>query len=231
MSWFVAYARSSVGAKQIMAVTGLLLVLFAIAHMSGHLIMFVGRDAYNEYAHFLQTLVHGWVKWLVRAGLLGLVVVHIIAGVRLSALNAAARPVKYHVYRTAKTPFYARWMVWTGLAILCFLVFHILHFTVGIVQPSYFHLPDPHGHPDAYVMYVRGFQDRWILLAYLAGMALLLPHLMHGISSLFQSLGWKHPRYDRAIDLAGPVLGLVLFIGYITPPLAVAFGLITLPGA
>jgi succinate dehydrogenase / fumarate reductase cytochrome b subunit len=231
MSWFVAYARSSVGAKQIMAVTGLLLVLFAIAHMVGHLILFVGRDAYNEYAHFLQNLVHGWAKWIIRGGLLALVIAHIVAGVRLSVLNAAARPVRYHVYRTTKTPFYARGMVWTGLAILCFLVFHILHFTVGIVQPSYFHQPDPHGHHDAYSMYVRGFQNGGILLAYLAGMALLLPHLMHGISSIFQSLGWKHPRYDRALDLAGPVLGVVLFLGYITPPLAVALGILDLPGA
>src|SRR5262245_14285081 len=95
MSWFVAYVRSSVGAKQVMAVTGLLLLLFAIVHMTGHLIMFVGRDAYNEYAHFLQTLGHGWVKWIVRAGLVALVVVHIVAGVRLAILNRAARPVRY----------------------------------------------------------------------------------------------------------------------------------------
>jgi succinate dehydrogenase / fumarate reductase cytochrome b subunit len=231
MTWVIAYARSSVGSKQIMAVTGLLLVLFAIAHMSGHLIMFVGRDAYNEYAHFLQTLVHGWVKWAVRGGLLGLIAVHIAAGVRLSALNAAARPVSYQVYRPSRTPFYARWMVWTGLAVFAFLTFHILHFTAGLVNPEWFHQKDPHGHYDAYVMYVRNFKEPWVLGAYLVGMTALLPHLMHGVSSMFQSLGWKHPKYDRILELAGPVLGVVLFLGYIIPPLACTIGVIKLPGA
>lgn len=231
MSWFVAYVRSSVGAKQVMAVTGLLLILFAIAHMTGHLIMFVGRDAYNEYAHFLQTLAHGWAKWLIRAGLLGLVIAHIVAGVRLTVLNKAARPVPYAVYRTVRTKPYAKAMVWTGLAILCFLVFHILHFTVGLVQPSYFHTKDPHNLNDAYVMYVRGFQSFPILVSYLLGMTLLLPHLAHGISSTFQSLGWKHPKYDGLIDKGGPALAVILYLGFIIPPIAVAIGAITLPGA
>ena len=231
MSWLVAYARSSVGAKQIMAITGLLLVLFALQHMVGHMVMFVGREAYNDYAHFLQSLGHGWVKWIARAGLLATVAVHIGAGLRLAALNAAARPVKYHVYRTAKTPFYARWMVWTGLAVFAFLAFHIFHFTVGMVQPQYFHTKDPLDHYDAYTMYVRAFKTPWILGTYLVGMTLLLPHVMHGISSLFQSLGWKHPKYDRALELSGPVLGIVLYLGYITPPIAVLLDIIKLPGA
>jgi succinate dehydrogenase / fumarate reductase cytochrome b subunit len=231
MSWLVAYARSSIGAKHLMAATGLLLLLFAIAHMTGHLIMFAGADAYNDYAHFLQTLGHGWIKWIIRGGLLALLVAHIVAGVRLSALNAAARPVKYHVYRTARTHGYARAMVWTGLAVFAFLAFHIFHFTVGLVQPKYFHVKDPLKHVnDAYSMYVHGFQTPWVLAVYLVGMTCLLPHLLHGISSTFQSLGWRHPKYDKAIDKGGPALALVLYLGYIIPPIAVAAGFITLPG-
>jgi succinate dehydrogenase / fumarate reductase cytochrome b subunit len=171
------------------------------------------------------------VKWTVRGGLLALLLIHVVSALRLAAMNAAARPVKYAVYRTTRTRFYKRWMVWTGVAILAFLIFHILHFTVGIVQPEYFHLKDPANMYDAYVMFVRGFQNTGVLIAYLVGMTALLPHLVHGISSIFQSLGWKHPKYDRALDLSGPVLGVVLYLGYIIPPLAVAFGVIKLPGA
>lgn len=231
MSWIVTYVRSSVGAKQVMAVTGLLLVLFAIAHMTGHLIMFGGRAAYNDYAELLQGLGHGAIKWVIRAGLLGVLVVHVIAGVRLATLNRAARPVPYRVYRTAATKPWARGMILTGLAILAFLVYHILHFTVGLVQPEYFHRLDPGGRYDAYVMYVRGFQSTPILISYLVGMTLLLPHLAHGIASLFQSLGWKHPKWDGLIDKAGPALAVLLYIGYIVPPIAVAAGVIALPGA
>ncbi len=232
MSWFVAYTRSSVGAKQVMAVTGLLLLLFAIAHMIGHLIMFGGPDAYNDYAHFLQTLGHGWIKWVIRGGLLALVIVHIAAGVRLAILNRAARPVRYAVYRTRRTPFYARAMVWTGIAVLCFLTFHILHFTVGLVQPSYFHAKDPLTHVnDTYSMYIRGFQDHAIFAVYVVGMLCLLPHLMHGTSSLFQSLGWKHPKYDKLIEKGGAAFAVILILGYLIPPTAVAIGALTLRGA
>jgi succinate dehydrogenase / fumarate reductase cytochrome b subunit len=231
MSWIVTYVRSSVGAKQIMAVTGLLLVLFAIAHMIGHLVMFGGRGAYNDYAAFLQGLGHGAAKWVIRGGLLALLVAHVVAGVRLATLNRAARPVPYRVYRTRATTPWARAMIVTGLAVLAFLVYHILHFTVGLVQPEYFHQHAPDGKIDAYVMYVRGFQSLPILVSYLVGMTLLLPHLAHGISSVFQSLGWKHPKWDGLIDKGGPALAVLLYLGYIVPPLAVAVGVIALPGA
>jgi len=227
--WFVSYVRSSIGAKHIMAVTGLMLVGFVVFHMVGHLGMFSGRDSYNAYADFLQDL--GALKWAARAGLLMLVVVHIAAGIRLAALNAAARPVKYRVFRTVRTAAWAKWMPWTGLAILIFIIIHLLHFTVGMLQSEHFHTLDPQGRYDAYTMFVRAFQDPIYLVGYIVAMTLLLPHLAHGISSLFQSLGWKHPRYDGVIDKAGPALALLLYVGYLAPPIAVALDIIKLPGA
>lgn len=231
MSWFVTYVRSSIGAKHVMAVTGLLLALFAVAHMIGHLVMFGGRDAYNDYAHMLQNLGHGGVKWIVRGGLLALVAIHIGAGIRLTSLNKAARPVPYAVFRTVRTRPWAKTMVWTGLAVLAFIVYHILHFTAGQIQPEYFHQLDPKGRYDAYVMFVRGFQNPAILASYLVAMVCLLPHLSHGLKSLFQSLGLQHPKYDGLIDKGGAGLAVILFLGYITPPLCVALGVIKLPGA
>ncbi|HVK71930.1 MAG TPA: succinate dehydrogenase cytochrome b subunit [Kofleriaceae bacterium] len=226
MSWFISYVRSSVGAKQIMAVTGLLLLLFALQHMVGHFGMFKGRDAYNAYAHFLQGL--GALKWLVRVGLLAILVVHIVAAISLSKANASARPQKYAVARYIRTSLFARTMLWTGLTIFVFLGFHIAHFTVGWVQPDSFHLLDDKGRYDAYSMFVLGFKNWGILAFYLVATALLSMHLAHGASSWFQSLGWRHPKYDGLIDKLGPVLAVIMIVGYAAPPLAVAFNLIKL---
>lgn len=222
MSWLARYVRSSVGAKHVMAVTGLLLLLFAIQHMIGHLQMFGGRDVYNAYAHFLQNL---WeVKWPVRAGLLGLILVHMVAAIGLVAKNRAARPIGYARYKPLRSSVMGRTMAFTGLAVFAFIAFHILHFTVGQVQPEHFHLLDAKGRYDAYGMFVAGFQSVPLYAVYAAGMALLCMHLGHGASSWAQSLGWRHPKYP--LDRLGPALGLALFVGYMIPPTAVLVGVI-----
>jgi succinate dehydrogenase / fumarate reductase cytochrome b subunit len=232
MSWFVTYVRSSIGAKQVMAITGLLLVLFAIVHMLGHFGMFRGPDAYNTYAHTLQSMLV--IKWGVRGGLLAIFIIHVACALRLAAMNAAARPVKYAVYRTRKTNLMARTMVITGVAIFVFIGFHIIHFTLGMVQPEHFHMVEVvNGEPryDAYSMFVYGFQQPVFYGIYLVSIALLSSHLGHGASSWLQSLGIRHPKYNAAIDKLGPVISLILFLGYMAPPTAVLLGIIKLPGA
>ncbi len=220
MNWFGRYVRSSIGAKHVMAVTGLLLLLFAIVHMIGHLQMFGGRDVYNRYAHFLQSL---WeVKWPIRAGLLGLLVVHMIVAIGLTAKNRAARPVPYVMYKPVTSSAAGRAMAFTGLALFAFLAFHILHFTVKNVQP--FHAVDAENRFDAYGMFVYGFQQLWVYLVYLAGMALLALHLGHGAASWLQSLGFRHPKYQY--DKLGLPIAGVLFVGYMVPPTAVLLGAI-----
>jgi succinate dehydrogenase / fumarate reductase cytochrome b subunit len=227
MSWFGSYVRSSIGAKQIMAVTGLLLFVFAIVHMLGHLQMFGGQDMYNRYAHFLQDL---WeVKWPVRAGLLALLIVHVVVALGLVARNRAARPVGYARYKPVASSPVGRAMAWTGLAVFAFLAFHILHFTLGGVQPRYFHVMDPRDRWDAYSMFIHGFQNPAIYAVYLVGIGLLAMHLGHGAASWLQSLGWRHPKYP--VDRLGPWLAVGLFAGYMIPPTAVLVHLITLPGS
>lgn len=227
MTWFATYVRSSVGAKHIMAVTGLLLFLFAIVHMLGHLQMFGGPELYNRYAHFLQEL---WeVKWPVRAGLLGALAIHVILAVGLVARNRAARPASYARYKPVVSSPAGRAMAVTGLFVFAFLAFHILHFTLGQIQPGYFHVMDPKERWDAYSMFVHGFQNPAIYAIYLAGIALLALHLGHGAASWLQSLGLRHPKYPT--DRLGPALAVVLFVGYMLPPTAVVVGAITLPGA
>lgn len=227
MSWFRTYARSSIGAKHIMAITGLLLFLFAIVHMLGHLQMFGGPDMYNAYAHFLQEL---WeVKWPVRAGLLAMLIIHGVVAVGLVSRNKAARPVAYARYKPVVSSPVGRGMIYTGLILFAFIAFHILHFTVGQVQPGYFHVMDPKERYDAYSMFVHGFQNPGIYVVYLVGMAMLSLHLGHGASSWLQSLGLRHSKYPT--DRLGSTLGVVLFLGYMIPPTAVLVGLIKLPGA
>ncbi|HEY1816467.1 MAG TPA: succinate dehydrogenase cytochrome b subunit [Kofleriaceae bacterium] len=227
MSWFGRYSRSSIGAKQVMAVTGLLLLLFAIFHMLGHLQMFGGQDMYNAYAHFLQDL---WeVKWPTRVALLVLVVIHIVVGINLSIANRAARATKYAVYRPVISRIPGRTMAFTGLIVAAFLTFHILHFTLGQVQPGYFHQMDPKNRWDAYSMFIYGFQNPGIYVAYLVGIFLLAMHLGHGSASWLQSLGWRHPKYRT--DPLGAWIGILLFLGYMIPPTAVLVGFIRLPGA
>jgi len=225
MSWFRRYLRTSVGAKHVMAVTGLLLLLFAVVHMVGHLQMFGGRDVYNRYAHFLQEL---WeVKWPVRVGLIGLLVVHIVVAVGLVSRNRAARPVGYVMFKPVTSSAAGRAMAWTGLAVFAFLAFHILHFTVGQVQPQYFHKLDPEGRWDAYSMFVHGFRQPGIYITYLLGMIVLALHLGHGAVSWLQSLGLRHPKYPY--DRLGLPIAALLFVGYMVPPTAVLLGAIRLP--
>jgi succinate dehydrogenase / fumarate reductase, cytochrome b subunit len=167
--------------------------------MLGHLQMFGGQDMYNAYAHFLQNL---WeVKW----------------------------PVRYARYTPVISSPMGRTMAWTGLALFAFLAFHIIHFTIGQVQPGYFHVLDPKDRYDAYSMFVRGFQNPAIYGVYLAGMVLLALHLGHGAASWLQSLGLRHPKYPA--DKLGPRIAAFLFVGYMVPPTAVLIGIIKLPGA
>jgi succinate dehydrogenase / fumarate reductase cytochrome b subunit len=214
--------RSSIGAKHVMAVTGLLLFLFAIVHMLGHLQMFGGPDMYNAYAHFLQNL---WeVKWPVRVGLLVLLVVHVATALWLVMKNRAARPERYAVWRPVTSSVMGRTMAWTGMALFAFLAFHILHFTVGATGTEHFHVMDPKERWDAYGMFIAGFQSPAIYGVYLAGMVLLALHLGHGAASWLQSLGWRHPKYPT--DRLGKPIAAFLFVGYMVPPTAVLLGFI-----
>jgi succinate dehydrogenase / fumarate reductase cytochrome b subunit len=227
MSWFAGYLRSSVGAKHVMAVTGLLLLLFTIVHMIGHLQMFGGPSMYNAYANFLQNL---WeVKWPVRAGLLVVLLIHVVVAIGLVSRNRAARgPVGYVKYKARTSSIAGRTMAITGLFVFAFIAFHILHFTAGQIQPQYFHLPQNGGTDvragGAYAMFVHGFRQPWIYGIYLVGIALLSSHLGHGAASWLQSLGLRHPKYPA--DKVGPAIAVFLFVGYMVPPTAVLLGAI-----
>jgi len=222
MTSIANYARSSVGAKHVMAVTGLLLIVFVVLHMVGHLQIFLGPNVYNAYAHFLQSL---WeVKWPVRIALIAIVILHCVAAAFLVARNQSARGARYQHRQTFLSSATARAMGWTGLAILAFIAFHIAHFTLGVVQPEAFHHRDALGRYDAYGMYVAGFRNVVLYGVYFIGMALLSMHLGHGAFSWMQSLGITRAEKDQ--EKAGRIFAIVLFVGYMLPPTAVVLRLV-----
>lgn len=227
MGWVVKFAKSSIGAKVLMAVTGAALFGFVLAHMLGNLQIFLGQETFNAYAAFLQG--NKELLWVLRSGLIVAVLLHIVSGLRLALLNSAARPVAYSKKTFVKASLTSRTMALSGLVLLAFIVFHLLHFTLGVVQPEAYHLTDAKGRHDAFSMFILGFQSAPIAISYIVAMVLLALHLEHGASSLFQSLGLNHPRYNGLIHRIGPVFAIFIATGNILMPVAVLLGWIQLP--
>jgi len=211
-----------------MAVTGLLLVVFLVGHLAGNLLVYKGAHAVNDYAAWLKG--NTLLLWGVRVGLLLILLVHLGLGVVLHRENRAARPVAYVKDTTVRATFASRTMLLTGLMILAFVVYHLLHFTIGVVQPGNFASEDPSGRHDVFAMVVKGFHNPLVVISYLVAMALLWIHLVHAISSIFQSLGLKHPNFDRGIGLLGPGVATILVLGFISIPLSIWLGVVSLPG-
>jgi len=222
MNWATQYFRSSIGTKTLMAITGLILVLFVTGHMLGNLQIFLGAEAINAYGASLRA--HPLFLWIVRGGLLITVVVHINAAIRLAAANRRARPIPYQRVTYSATTYGARTMLVSGLIIFAFLAYHLAHYTVLIVNPEYKTLTDALGRHDVYAMVVSGFSNFGVVALYLVAVFLLTTHLGHGIPSFFQSLGWRHAKYTPSIEKWGPRFGWILFLGFAAVPIGVISG-------
>ncbi|MBL9152607.1 MAG: succinate dehydrogenase cytochrome b subunit [Verrucomicrobiales bacterium] len=225
------FCRSTIGRKLIVALTGVLLVLFLLGHVAGNLLVFQGREAMNDYAQFLHTMLHGQGVWIARIGLLIAVGLHIWATVSLVKDNRAARTERYALPATVQASKSSRIMIWSGLTILAFVVFHILHFTVRI-DPALANLPDAAyaaAHPgesrhDVYAMVIKGFQNPLVSLFYIVAITLLCSHLSHGIASLFQTLGWRSRKSAALEKQLGWAIAIALWIGFLSIPAAVLTG-------
>jgi succinate dehydrogenase / fumarate reductase cytochrome b subunit len=181
------FLLSSVGAKVIMALTGLGLWAFIIIHIIGNLQLFQGPEAINGYGVWLRSLGHGTFVWVARAGLALCFVVHIVFGIRLAAKNRGARPIRYQKHRLMRSNVAATSMAVSGILILTFLVFHLAHTTWGLVLPTLSTettLKDGTPAHDIYTMMSQGFRQWWLVVIYIAGQVILLSHLFHGTASL-----------------------------------------------
>lgn len=228
MNLFARIWNSSLGKKYIMAVSGCALFLFVIGHLVGNLQIFIGPEVINRYGHFLQT---NWeIKWPARIGLLVLVALHIISAVRLTVENRAARGAEYDTYKPVGSSYASRTMMMSGLIIAAFVVYHLLHFTVleppsiNLTGKDFHAFRDSEGRHDIFMMMVVGFSHPVVSLFYIVAIALLCLHLSHGVSSMFQSLGWKKSYYKRLIDNGSRAVAIAIFLGYISIPIAVMLG-------
>src|SRR3954447_9017903 len=217
--------HSSVGRKMIVALTGIILMLFVIGHLVGNLQIFLGPDWINGYAQHLRDL--GPLLWLIRAFLVITVILHIYFTILLAIENRRARPAGYVDKDYVKATFASRHMVVSGFVVLAFIIFHLLHFTGRKFNPQFPLLKnDPLNHYDVFSMMVYGFQNVYVSAFYIIGLFLLTLHLTHGASSFFQSLGLNDKKLTPQLAFGARVFAWLLFIGYTAIPVAVLLGLI-----
>jgi succinate dehydrogenase / fumarate reductase, cytochrome b subunit len=218
------FLTSSIGRKILMAITGICLALFAMIHLVGNTTIFGWiPGGINAYAHHLHAFPP--VVWAFRAVMLAIVGVHILFGIQLTIENRGGRPQQYAVKATQKATFASENMIWTGLLLLAFIVYHMLHFTAKVV-PGMELVTDAEGVVNVYAMVVAGFRNIFVSLIYVAAMVALFLHISHGIQSFFQTMGWNNDRTLPVIVKAGTLVALVLFLGYVTIPLTIFAGIL-----
>jgi len=221
----VRFYEAPIGKKAVMAVTGLVLFGYVIAHLLGNLQIYGSPDMINNYAAMLHNPKLAGALWAARLVLILCVVLHIIAAIQLWVQNRAARPTSYYKKADVPTSYAARTMRWGGLIIAAFVVFHILHLTVGAIPGLPAHEVGAN-EPDARANVIQGFQNPAVSGFYILAIVLLCMHLYHGVWSLFQSLGLSHPRYTPGLKRGAAIIAILLAIGYISIPVSVMTGLL-----
>ena len=219
MGWVSSFLWSSVGKKMVMAVTGLILFGFVLGHMLGNLQIYLGPEKLNAYAALLKST--GGMLWVVRLGLLAAVGLHILAATSLTLASWSARPQGYREVESRGSTYASRTMRWGGPILGLFIVYHLLHLTVGSAHPGF----DPE---DVFGNVVRGFSVWWVSAVYILAMLALGLHLYHGAWSLLQTLGLNHPRVDPVLRALATVFAIVVVAGNVSIPVAVLSGLVHL---
>ncbi|OKK22315.1 succinate dehydrogenase [Streptomyces sp. CB00455] len=214
---------SSVGKKTVMAVSGLIMLGYLVAHMLGNLKIFFGPEEFNGYAHWLRTLGspflhHEWALWIVRVVLLAAVIAHAVSAYQLSRLAIGARPVKY-AHKRRRAAYATRTMRWGGVILGLFIVWHLLDLTTLTVNERAWA-----GHP--YENVLATFSTWYGNTLYIVAMAALGLHVRHGFWSAAQTLGAGNARRERTLKLLANALALVLFAGFVSVPVAVMAGVV-----
>jgi succinate dehydrogenase / fumarate reductase cytochrome b subunit len=205
-----------------MAVTGFIAFGFVFGHMLGNLQIFIGQDQMNTYAEKLQAL--GPVLWMIRGFMLLAILVHIWFGIKLKLENYSARPIGYQTKATVKATLASRTMIWTGIIILTFVVYHLMHYTIRVTNPEFSTLIDPLGRKDVYTMVIMGFKNPYVSAFYIVAVGLLSYHLSHGVASMFQSLGLNSDKWQTRLHKIAWALTIILFVGYASIPSAIVAG-------
>ncbi len=215
---------SSLSKKYVMALTGVMLFGFVLAHLLGNLQIFLGAQWLNDYAKHLAELP--LVLWPARAILLAVLIVHMFLAIRLSVENKNARPIAYDQSATVRASFASRTMLLSGFAIFFFIIFHLLHFTFGKTHPQFYSLVTSDGHHDVYSMVILSFRDPWVAVSYVCAVAFLALHLSHGLSSFLQSLGLLNEKNLPCARKAAKIAALLIFLGYSSMPICSILGIL-----
>ena len=215
---------TSVGKKYTMAVSGAIFVLFVIVHMFGNLKVYLGPEAFNHYAEGLRNfgapfLGHEWFLWVFRVGLILFLLIHVVAAWQTSRQSWAARGNKYKKQENLVFHYASRTMRWGGVALLLFVVYHILHLTTGTLHPDF--VPG-----DAYHNFVTGFRSLPVVAVYIVAMIALGLHLYHGTWSAFQTMGLDGPRIKKWREPLALGVALVVVLVNLSFPVAVFAGII-----
>lgn len=218
---------SSSGKKAVMAVTGVILVLFLIGHMLGNLKIFFGPESFNGYAAWLRTvgepaLPGRTLLTITEIVLVAAVTLHMWSAVSLARRAARARPVRYATRRKSQASGYATHVMrYGGIVILLFVVWHLLDMTFGVVNPE-------GGAATPYDRMVAGFAPSrwWVTAFYVVAVAMLGTHLRHGVWSAFQSLGLASGRRYRPLRALANTVAVALVVGFLAAPIAVTIGVV-----
>lgn len=229
---------TAVGKKYVMAITGVGLLGFVLFHMIGNLKMYMGQSDLNHYAHFLEKLLYPILPekamlWILRGGLITMAVLHIHAAYSLTVLNKKARPVKYQSERDYQVASFAsRTMRYTGVIVLLFLIWHLLDLTFGAgAINTYVGTKDAEGLKDEGLKDVYGavafsLERVPVAIFYVLANIALGTHLFHGVWSLFQSLGWSNPRFNKWRRAIATAFATVIVVGNVSFPIAVLAGVV-----
>jgi succinate dehydrogenase / fumarate reductase cytochrome b subunit len=221
----IAFYQSSIGKKYVVAVTALLLILYVLGHLAGNLQIYLGPDRINAYAKFLHDL--GPILWVVRVILLAAFVIHIVATIQLAQENRLANPQKYAIAGYQRSTLASRTMIVSGLIVLCFVIYHLLQFTVQVTDPEFREVHDSIGRHDVYRMLILGFRQPLVSLFYVIALFLLTTHLSHGFASVVQTLGINNRKIANFVSTGGQTLAWVVFAGYISIPVTILLGIIS----
>jgi succinate dehydrogenase / fumarate reductase cytochrome b subunit len=214
---------NSVVKKAVMAISGIVMVLYLIAHMIGNLKVFTGAESFNHYSEWIRTIGTPAVPeqttlWIIRIALLVAVIAHFWAAVSLWRQAKRARPERYVTKKAVAQSYASRTMRWGGVIVLLFIVYHILDLTTGTVNPD--------GDASPYDRLVASFSNPFVTAFYVISLVLLGMHLRHGIWSATQTLGQSNRRRERTVNAFAIVFSTVLIAGFLIVPFSVLFGLV-----
>ena len=217
---------TTVFVKQLMAISGLFFVLFLLFHSYGNLKMFIGPEAYNEYAEWLKSdafvpiFPHGGFIWVFRAVMFILIMIHIVAALYVWRRSVLARKTAYVVKKSAVDAYAARTMRITGVALIAGIVLHILHFTTATIRTGFTAETTP------YFRMVDSFQNVWVFLVYLLFVAVVTAHVGHGFWSAFQTMGWVRKNTRTFMLVLSGIIAALIFVMFMLPPLFILVGVI-----